>query len=96
MPVLDHQQPIPTPVELGATMNCQQCQRPLLRNQPSKRFEDVYATIVILWAIAGVMAAGGIIEAMMDTHWLTFLVTITIYALGTTVLVMWWKIKALG
>ena len=41
------------------------------------------------------MAAGGIVESIMSTHWLTFLVTIALYGAGTTILVLWWKIKTL-
>lgn len=76
-------------------MNCPTCHRPALKPQPSKRWEDTFATIVILWAVIGIAAAGGIVEAIMNTHWLTFLVTLTLYGLGTTVLMLWWKIKAL-
>jgi hypothetical protein len=76
-------------------MNCYHCHRPLLKPTPSKRFEDTYATIVIIWAVLGIMAAGGIVESIMATHWLTFLVTLALYGAGTTILVMWWKIKVL-
>jgi hypothetical protein len=76
-------------------MNCPTCHRPTLKHQPSKRFEDVFATIAILWAVLGIMAAGGIVQAIMDTHWIEFLVTLALYGLGTAVLILWWKIKAL-
>ena len=75
-------------------MNCPTCHRPALKAQPSKRWEDTFATIVILWAVIGIAAAGGIVEAIMNTHWLTFLVTLSLYGLGTTVLMLWWKIKS--
>ena len=76
-------------------MNCPTCQRPTLKPAPSKRFEDIFATIAILWAVLGIMAAGGIVQAIMDTHWAEFLVTLALYGLGTAVLILWWKIKAL-
>ena len=76
-------------------MNCPTCHRPTLKPQPSKRFEDIFATIAILWAVLGIMAAGGIVQAIMDTHWAEFLITLALYGLGTAVLVLWWKIKAL-
>jgi len=76
-------------------MKCPECHRPVLKPGPSHEFEGVFTVIAFLWAVLGVMAAGGIVEALMSTHWLTFLVTLTVYGLGTTILVLWWKIKTL-
>jgi hypothetical protein len=76
-------------------MNCPTCHRPTLKAEPSRRFQNNYATIVMLWAVLGIMAAGGIVESIMATHWMTFLVTLALYGAGTTILVLWWKIKVL-
>lgn len=76
-------------------MNCEQCRRPILNHQRSRQFENVFALIVILWGVVGLGAASVVVESLMATHWLTFLVTSTVYALGTTVLTLWWKTKAL-
>lgn len=76
-------------------MNCPTCHRPTLKHQPSKRFEDIFATIVIIWAVIGIAAAGGLVESLMATHWLTFLVTLCLYGAGSTILVLWWKIKTI-
>ena len=76
-------------------MNCPTCHRPTLKAEPSYRFRNNYATIVMLWVVLGIMAAGGIVESIMATHWMTFLVTLALYGAGTTILILWWKIKVL-
>ena len=76
-------------------MNCPTCHRPTLKPQHSKRFEDIFATIAILWAVLGIMVASAIVQAIMDTHWAEFLIHLSLYGLGTTVLILWWKIKTL-
>lgn len=76
-------------------MNCPTCHRPTLKPQHSKRFEDIFATIAILWAVLGIAAAGGIVEWVMATDWIEAASTIALYGLGTAVLILWWKIKAL-